>query len=1284
MSARRLVLASLAALCTLACGLAAGIAPAGAVTQFGSPGSESEQLNVPVGVAVDATGNVYVGDLGNGRVDRFDQSGDFQLAWGWGVATGDFEELQTCTIIFCEAGLRIGADNLEFPSGVTVDDNPSSTSYGDVYVVDWSRARVEKFRPEEQLDGKVVMRFVLMFGGHVNKANGGNVCVAGEECASEGTKGTADGEFEYWPSNRHSFIAVGPAGRVYVGDEARVQVFEPSGVWRENVSLSGLSSKGRPTALAVNAGGDVYVADEGVPGVHEFEPDGTESAVFDPGSTSVSALAVDPSGDLFIGDSSGDFHVLEYGSTGNEVESFGDDTLRGENGGIAFSPIAGELYATEGSADSVWALPLPPPGPAVEKESATPGLRGAVTLEGVIDPENHETAYRLEYVDNASYQSSGFASATSTTSASIGSGFAAHSVTSELTGLVPGETYHYRVTAVDSAGHTTIGPDQAFTEIPAAYIESTWALNATSTSVTLGAEIDPLGASTTYRWEYGPTMSYGHVFSASAGEGMGFVPVSYHAQELEPDMTYHYRLVTTSEVGTVQGVDHTFTTQFAGGALTLPDGRVWELVSPANKKGVVIEPANLQLAANDGRTVAYVTHGPSLSETPAANNGEESYALSKRTPNGWATEDITPPRAQTVNGYNMFDLFGSLAGYKFFSSNLSSALLNPEGYGTPLLSPEATENTLYIRDNSDGVFLPLVTPTDVPPGTKFGGAVPGEGGVEPELDFKMDFEAATPDLSHVVLGSPLPLTPDGPPLVPKQACGPGKPEFSCANASPYEWSAGRLQLVSVLPNGEPVHEGPGAEIARNSARLNSREEGISSDGRWIVWEYGRSGFLEYRGLYVRDMFAHKTLEVGGSASHFQAMSTDGSKIFYSEDGALYVFETATGALTDLTPIVEPHTSVKEAVLGTSEDGSYVYFVGTGVFASGGVHGEDNVYVAHETGGSWKTEYVTTLSAEDEVDWFGQGVSGGVPPVARVSPDGRYLTFMSDRSLTGYDNVDAVSGQADEEVFLHDASTGRTVCVSCNPAGTRPIGAFDEPGSLLGDHAQIWRDRWLAANIPTTAGVQPRSVFDSGRVFFDSYDALVPQDTDGLADVYEYEPVGVGSCTSGSATFDGSSGGCVSLVSSGQSAGEAAFFDASENGDDAFFFTSSKLVPEDYDTAYDIYDAHVCSATAPCSTAAVSPPPCTSGDSCKAAPSPQPEIFGPAPSATFSGTGNVSALPVGAAIKPRSLTRAQKLARSLRACEKKHGGTRVACKRQARKRYRAEQSHSEHTTQKGNR
>jgi hypothetical protein len=298
-------------------------------------------------------------------------------------------------------------------------------------------------------------------------------------------------------------------------------------------------------------------------------------------------------------------------------------------------------------------------------------------------------------------------------------------------------------------------------------------------------------------------------------------------------------------------------------------------------------------------------------------------------------------------------------------------------------------------------------------------------------------------------------------------------------------------------------------------------------------------------------------------------------------------------------------------------------------------------------------------------------------------------------LTGYDNVDAVSGEADEEVYLYDALGGKLVCASCDPSGARPAGVFDQEHSgLLVDRQEAWTEKetnpsdprfshWLAGNVPgwddlngQPATYQPRYLSDSGRLFFDSPVALVPQDTNWLEDVYEFEPEGVGGCTSsvssGAQVFvkevaGHAVGGCVGLISSGTSSSESAFYDASENGGDVFFTTTSKLVGEDVDKGYDVYDAHVCTSAVPCRSAPVGAPPCTSGDSCKAAPSPQPTIFGPAPSATFEGAGNVAA--VAPLISSKSLTNTQKLTRALRACHKKKGRqARNLCERQAHKRF----------------
>jgi hypothetical protein len=1256
-------------LCELVFLLAGGMAPsvAGAAS-FGSEGEGAGQFQGPYGVALDrATGYVYVPDRRNYRVDEFDGSGSFLAAWGWSVDEANpVNELQTCTT-YCRGGsygYGAGQASDEGFQGVAVDNDSLSSSYQDVYVVDWDNYRVQKF----DASGK----FLLMFGGGVNETSGGDVCAAGEKCI-RGKEGTADGQFE-WAYEPDGTIAVGPEGRVYVGDRARIEVFEPSGVWRENISLAGLSATGKVTAIAVNSAGDMFVKDREVPGVREFEPDGTEmSTQFDAGSESVGAVTLDASSDVFVADSNGGFHVLEYDSAGDELESFGAKTAAGADG-MAFSDALGELYVSNLGEDDVWIL-TPRPGPSVElgSESATPGQRGTATLEASVNPEGNQTTYHFEYVTEAQFHASGYASASNTSSVSAGSTFDNQPVSAHLTGLVPGGTYHYRVVATNSKG-TATGPDQMFTTVPPALVEGPWVVDVAGTSATLAAKIDSLGANTEYRLEYGTSTSYGQTVSGNVGEGTSYVLVSSHRQELMPATTYHYRIVTHNEVGTVEGADHTFTTQAAGGELTMLDGRAWELVSPPEKGGALIQPlfgSEIQ-AATDGSGIAYNANTP-------LGEGQKAYLysaqiLSRRGPSGWTSEDINMQQVSPEFGFNEDG-----NEYRLFSSDLSSALIQSQ-LDTMPQSPEATESSDYLRNDLNGSYVPLVRTGNIPPGTKFG-LMPEQGGGELNSGEQVSVIAGTPDLSHVILRSPLALT------------GEAINEVGVKNnegRSLYEWSGGQLQLVNILPNGEPTVGGSlGSEEGVEEGGMLTHA--ISSDGRWIVWHMGHAA-NGTAALYVRDMPEKRTVRVGRDHALFQFMSSDGSNVFFLEGGELYEFDTGTDTQTDITAdhgAGESNAGVQDAVLGASEDGSYVYFVSRGILANanGAVGGGDNLYVAHDNGGEWSTSYVTTLSNEDEHSWSSQSLSAelelkGVS--SRVSPNGHYITFMSDRSLTGYDNVDAVSGEPDEEVYLYDALTSRLVCASCDPTGARPVGLFirtEAPEPLVASQTE-WPGRWLAGSVPGWRQVffrelyQPRYLSDSGRLFFESPDGLVPQATNGLENVYEYEPSGVGGvggCTEESPTFGERSGGCVNLISSGTSSSESEFMDASENGDDAFFITTSKLSAADYDDAYDVYDAHVCSVEVPCVIAPVSSPACTSGDSCKAAPTPQPEVFGPAPSATFSGVGNV--IPsTSVMVKSKSLTNARRLARALSVCHTKRNKVkRAACERQSRKRYPAKKA-----------
>jgi hypothetical protein len=132
------------------------------------------------------------------------------------------------------------------------------------------------------------------------------------------------------------------------------------------------------------------------------------------------------------------------------------------------------------------------------------------------------------------------------------------------------------------------------------------------------------------------------------------------------------------------------------------------------------------------------------------------------------------------------------------------------------------------------------------------------------------------------------------------------------------------------------------------------------------------------------------------------------------------------------------------------------------------------------------------------------------------------------------------------------------------------------------------------------------------VFFETSEALLPSDSDGQSDVYEYEPNGVGGCEQ--------TGGCLYLISTGTGLHPTEFIDASASGDDVFILDEQALTPQsNSQEARTIYDARVDGGFPSPS----SPPPCTTADSCRSASAPQSAIFGAPSSQTFSGSGNIT-------------------------------------------------------------
>ncbi len=1261
LAGRVLVLGAIAALLCAALPAMATALPA----RFATEGPGAGQIEgEPQGVAIEQeSGDVYVSDQGNNRVDVFGPEGEFLRAWGWGVADGESEELQVCTIQ-CFAGLvGSGAGEFDSPEGIAVNNDPLSPSHGDVYVLDTRNFRVQRFS------------------------------ATGELLGAFGEEGAGPGQFQ--GLNGRS-IAIDATGTVYVADKERVQRFSEAGAQEGEVAFPGI---GQISNLALDSSKDIYLNAAEPLGVHKYDPSGTElgSARDEAGFGEGLAIAIGPGDELFVNDFRPPVHhILTFNAEGEQTASFdrgGQDVNAGH--GIAYSEHTKALYLLNTGAVRI--VTPPPPGPFVllESEQAGEVQPTSATLSATVNPEGPEASNcHFEYGTSTAYgQSTPEAELT-------GAPFEDQPISAPLTGLTPSSTYHFRAACENAAKEATTGPDETFTTLPPVSIEASFASQVNATSARLGAQLNPHGVKSEYRFEYGLTTAYGQsapIPDGSTGAGSTPITVESLIQELTPSTTYHYRVLAHNELGSVIGPDQTFKTQ--GPSSILPDGRTWEMVSPPNKHGSPLEPITeeggmLQAAAGGGG-MAYVALGPINGEPKGVRSPHNTQLLATRSPSGWATQDITTPHEEISIIHAGFP-----SEYRFFSEDLGSSLVEPEG--VTRLEPENpanTERTPYRRE-ADGSFVALVTTDNVPAGTHFGGEEkPGSGlwgnGVE--------FRTATPDLAHVVLASP-------------QILAPGFETGFEANGEPnfYELTAGELTLVSVLSDGRASSEANLA-AAVGQGGLSMRGA-VSSDGNRVAFETNGAGVH----LYLRDLARAQTLQLdepqlgaagGAGAPVFQAASEDGSRVLFTDPSRLTADATAKAgapdlymcevevkggqlacALSDLS--VDPNpgeaASVQGEVSAIDVSGAHVYFAANGVLTSTpnargetavpGVcnsEGEADCNLYEYDTSAREISLVAVLSSHDDPDWAGRSIGLG-NLTARSSPNGRYYTFMSQRSLTGYDNRDAQSGQRDAEVFQLDTQSDELRCISCDPTGARPDGFFDPsravfPGPLV-DHAHSWLERWVAASIPgwtrrslLIATYQSRYLDDSGREFFNSSDTLVPQDTNNVNDVYEFEPPGTGDCTSASETYSASSGGCVSLISSGSSRDESAFLDASQSGDEVFMLTSSRLVKTDTDAALDVYDAHVCSSSSPCPPPAPSVPAACEGDSCQNPSSPPGETT-PA-SLSYKGPQNPPPPAPAPKAKAKAPTRAQLLAKALASCKKKKPKKqRVSCERQARKRY----------------
>ena len=298
----------------------------------------------------------------------------------------------------------------------------------------------------------------------------------------------------------------------------------------------------------------------------------------------------------------------------------------------------------------------------------------------------------------------------------------------------------------------------------------------------------------------------------------------------------------------------------------------------------------------------------------------------------------------------------------------------------------------------------------------------------------------------------------------------------------------------------------------------------------------------------------------------------------------------------------------QGVLGASADGTHLYFAANGRFGAGEAtlgdcdgsvakpSGSCNAYLWHDGAIDFVARLKAGGSFPGALNWTGTprelfSTAGLTPKTAFVSHDGRILLFRSQEKLTAYDN------EGIPELYRYSAANQKTVCVSCPPSGDGVVG-----GSLLGS---ILYPGPISPPLRSVAMVESRNLSaDGNRVFFETTEALVPEDTNGqqncvsssCLDTYEWEAPGSGSCEANGSGYSPLNDGCVYLISTGTSEFPSFFADASANGNDVLFFTRQQLVGQDQDELQDVYDARVGGGLAAQNQVAAAP--CASAEDCR--------------------------------------------------------------------------------------
>lgn len=1225
---RALVFCAVGSVFSVLCGSASAQLVHPFVSSFGS-------FSNVQGVATDAAGNLYVYDGNKGEILKFDPTG------------------KPVNFTFTGTNAITGVGNAGSAEGEIAVDSSSGPAKGDIYVAH-AGSSIEIYSAAGEKIGELT--------------EGGNPW--GEACG----------------------VAVDGSGNVYVGlYPEHVNKYVPAANPVTNSqyvsSIAGLTSV---CNVAADSAGNVFVDRWSAGPITRYEPSQFGSLLSPTGSVvdgQGSTLAIDPANQEVYVDERG--QISQFGAHGepfeNPILTFGGSGSGAIDGsiGIAVSPVNHDIYVSDGAgAISVF-------GPVALLPTVTTGAASSVTqaeatVSGTVNPEGVSvTGCQFEYGTTAAYGQ------TATCSASPGSGNTPVTETVVLAGLTPHTLYYYRLRGVNANGPIA-GAGKTF-HTTGAVVATAGASNVTPAEATIAGTINPERAAITdCRFEYGTTTAYGQTISCPTNPGAGNEPVEEAVliAGLQPGTEYHYRLQASNVYAKFVGADRTFKTQvpWPETSTGLPDGRVYEEVSPPNKNGNEALPEEPLFVAANGDGALYAGN----SGFGDAKNGIfNTTVVSERTSHGWVTRTAHGlPVAGPVSS-EQYLFVGALDSLVAPSADLSHLLFGAAG-DVPYVGPP--DETRF----SSNVYLIGSDPSAQPQWiarSQIEGAPAGTGIEGPQFA-NIELAGGSPDLKTIYFYY-------------RRQSLPGASHL-------YEYKEGVLSDAGVLPVGEtgggeatPAAQPAQAHVERSGLiGVAGYDNEVSKDGSRIF--FTREDETGTRELYVRvtapdGTQSTKLVSRSQLSGHLGEPAPDGPVAVPSVANVPKTFGVEPQVVPDPPSYVYASPdgthaffrSVDRLTSDAPEDGvakTYDFDVDTGTLEYlPGLEG--SIVVVSSDGSSLVFENTSNVPASYELERWTAGPEGGtVTPIvalpsgsspcgevcavepAYMSSDGKVVVFATTSPIDGFNDdgthyprsgrysgeepVPSAGIAQNTEVFRYETEGNKLDCLSCPPRGTTPS-----------SDAVLSRIDFLA-NIPSadsgsvTMDLGRAMSPDGKEVFFESRDALVPQDTNGKEDAYEWE------------------NGKLYLLSSGHSP-ESSFFEGiSESGDDAFIMTSEGIAPGDRDGGYDVYDARI-------PRPGDNPPeaiPCT-GSVCQGPPS-VPQLLGSPASADFNGAGNITQQSV-TRVAQRSLTRAQKLARALKQCHRHtNKRQRKRCEKQARTKYgskssRAARANDRHRNGRGN-